>query len=77
MKQPFFSRHSRERNDEESLFDRHAAEIFLLSWNDSSGLFDITMKNLNQVFGGASFAGVHFGSLAEDVITNLAVNNFD
>ena len=40
-------------------------------------LFDITMKNLNQVFGGASFARVHFGSLAEDVITNFAVNDFD
>jgi hypothetical protein len=40
-------------------------------------LFDITVKNLNQVFGSARFAGVHFGGLAEDMITNFAVNDFD
>ena len=58
----------------QSFFSRHSEE---LRTTVSGRLLDITMKNLNQVFGGASFAGVNFGSLAEDVITNFAVDNFD
>jgi hypothetical protein len=43
----------------------------------SRRLLDVTMKNLNQVFGGTSFARVYFGGFAEDVITDFAVNDFD
>jgi hypothetical protein len=35
------------------------------------------MKNFNQVFGGASFAGIHFRGFAEDVVTDFAVNDFN
>ena len=40
-------------------------------------LLDVTMKNFNQVFGGARFAGIYFGGLAEDVVADFAVNDFD
>jgi hypothetical protein len=35
------------------------------------------VENFHQVFGGARFAGIYFGGLAEDVVTDFAVNNFD
>jgi hypothetical protein len=36
-------------------------------------LLDVAMKNLDEVFGGACFAGIHFGGFAENVRVDFAI----
>jgi hypothetical protein len=40
-------------------------------------LLDVAVQYLDEVFGGAGLAGIDLGILAQDVKTNLAVDNFD
>src|SRR5579863_5800467 len=41
------------------------------------GSLDIAMENLDEILGGAGFAGIDFGGFAENVETDFAVDDFD
>jgi hypothetical protein len=64
----------------EAIIQEHSKDVTVEAGAEekrSRRLLDVTVKNFNQVFGGASFARIYFGGFAEDVITDFAVDDFD